>query len=145
VLNKNEPDLNSLMKVQDIIDVLYKINRIKDNSYDQNFNRQLNNMPPVDKAQDIIKYISKNSDLMTRQNADILIDILRNVNEVNHNINSNIRSSKNNRNGRNTENIRNSKNSENYKNVSNSKKYSIKSDDNFLDKIKNFLKLLNDE
>lgn len=139
MLNKKEPDLNSLFKVQDIIDILYRINRIKDNSYDQNFKGQLDNMPPFDRAQNIIKYISKNSDDMTKKNADIFINILKNINEVNYN-GKNFRGQQNFRNQKNNRN----KNYRMYRTNSNSRNYPI-SDNTFIEKLKNFLKLLNDE
>ncbi len=130
MLNKKEPDLNSLLKMQDIIDILYIINRIKDNSYDQNFKGQLDNMPPLDRAQNIIKYISKNSDDMTRKNVDILMNILQNINEVNHNRN----------------NFRNNNiNYRGYKTKSNLGNYPISDKNNYIEKLKKFLKLLNDE
>lgn len=132
MLHKKEPDLNSLFKIQDIIDILYRVNRIKDNSYDQNFRGQLDNMPPFDRAQNIIKYISKNGDDVTKKNADIFINILKNINEVNNG--NNFRNQKNNRN----------KNYRMYRTNSNSRNYPI-SDNTLIEKLKNFLKLLNDE
>ncbi|MBP1926551.1 hypothetical protein J2Z76_002420 [Sedimentibacter acidaminivorans] len=132
MLHKKETDLNSLLKMQDVIDILYRINRIKDNSYDQNLKGQLDNMPPLDRAQNIIKYISKNSDDMTKKNADIFINILKNINEVNHN-------------GSNFRNRNNNKNHKIYRTNSNPRNYPIIDNNSFVEKIKNILKLLNDE
>lgn len=131
-MTRKEPDLNSLLIMQDLMDILYKINRIKDNSYDQNFTKQLDNMPPIDKAQNMIRYFSKNGDSMTRKNADIFINILKNINEVN--INKNNVSNKNN-NG----------SYQKYNNNSNLGKNSIFEDSNLFNKLKYFLKSLNDE
>lgn len=125
---KKGPDINSLLKMQDIMDILYKVNRIKDNSYDENYSKHLDNMPPIDKAQNIIKYISQNTDNMTKENAEIFIKILKNIDEVKYNVNN-----------MNQKRYGKSKTGSNLSN-----KQTYKTGDTF-DKIKNFLKSLNDE
>jgi len=125
---KNGIDINSLLKMQDMMDILYKLNRIKDNSYDENYSKHLDNMPPIDKAQNIIKYISQNTDNTTKENAERFIKILKNIDEVKYNVNN--------------------MNQKKYgktnigSNLSNKQIYN--NGDTF-DKIKKILKLLNDE
>lgn len=128
MLYKKKPDVNSLLKMQDMMDILYKLNRIKDNSYDENYSKHFNNMPPIDKVQNIIKYISQNTDKTTKDSAELFINILNNIDEVKWNMNnmnqkkygkSNIGS-----------------------NLSNKQTYS---NNDYLNKIKLFLKSLNDE
>jgi len=130
--------------MQDIIDILYKINRIKENSYDQNFTRQLDNMPPIDKAQNLIRYISNNTDSVNRKNADILINILKNINEVNNNNNGNHNKNKKININRN-KNFQNIQKNKKYDNSSNIDSNSIYDNDSLLSKLKFFLKSLNDE
>jgi hypothetical protein len=136
VLNGKEADLNSLLIMQDLIDILYKVNRIKDNSYDPNFTRQFDNMQPIDKVQNIIKYISKNTDRRTRKNADILINILGNINEVNRSESSNRK--------KNSDRNKN-KNNQKYSTSLNVGRNSIYDSNSLLNKLKYFLKSLNDE
>ena len=125
---KKGPDINSLLKMQDIMDILYKLNRIKDNSYDENYSKYLDNMPPIDKAQNIIKYISQNTDNTTKDNAEMFIKILKNIDEVKYNVNN--------------------MNQKRYgkpnigSNLNNKQTYN---NSDIFDKIKNFLKSLNDE
>jgi len=125
---KKGPDINSLLKMQDIMDILYKLNRIKDNSYDENYSKHLDNMPPIDKAQNIIKYISQNTDNTTKENAEMFIKILKNIDEVKYNVNN-----------------MNQKRYGKSKIGSNSSNKQIYNNGDTFDKIKNFLKSLNDE
>lgn len=136
-MTRKEPDLNSLLIIQDLMEIFYKINRIKDNSYDQSFKRQFDNMPPIDKAQNMLRYISKNTDSMTRKNADIFINILKNIDEINNNENYN----KNNRNNRNNRN----NNYYKYRSSSNLDNRTKYANNSMLNKLKYFLKSLNDE
>lgn len=120
-MGKKRPDQISMMKMQDMIDIFYKLNRIKDNSYDHNYSNSLNDIPPIDKAENLIRFITKKNDNMTNQNAEILFNILKNVELINSNQN------------RHNKRITNS--------MENSKLY----DNDFISKIKFFLKSLNDE
>jgi len=125
---KKGPDINSLLKMQDIMDILYKLNRIKDNSYDENYSKYLDNMPPIDKAQNIIKYISQNTDNTTKDNAEMFIKILKNIDEVKYNVNN-----------------MNHKRYEKPNIGSNLNNKQTYNNSDIFDKIKNFLKSLNDE
>lgn len=87
MLDKKKPDMISLLKLQDIMDILYKMNRIKDNSYDKKISKNLDNMPPIDKAQNILKYIFQNTDNMTKENAEMFINMLKNMDKYNNNEN----------------------------------------------------------
>lgn len=84
-MRRKGADVVSLLKLQDMIDVLNALNRIKDNSYDQEIYDNLNDMNFRDKAESIMRHISKNTDGNTRQNAEIFIDILRNIDMLNNN------------------------------------------------------------
>lgn len=125
-MSKKKPDINSLVKMQDMMDILYKLNRIKDNSYDQKISKHLDNMPPINKAQDILKYISRDTDNMSKENAELFINILKNIDEVKNNLN----------------NI-NQKKHEKYNISSNNNP--IYNENDLFGKIKNFLKSLNDK
>lgn len=75
-----------LLKLGDMLDVLYKINRIKYNNYDKRIAQELMRMPPIDQAENFIKYLSDTSNNQKiNQNAEILIEILRNIERLNHN------------------------------------------------------------
>lgn len=124
-MRKRGPDINSLLMMQDIMDILLKLNRIKDNSYDRSFSKYLDNMPPIDKVQNIIKYISQNTDNTTKENAEIFINILKNIDEVNNNMNQ--------------------KKYGNHNISSNLSNNSTYNKNDLFNKIKYFLKSLNDE
>jgi len=125
-LRKRGSEINSLLVMQDMMDILYKLNRIKDNSYDENFSKHLDNIPPIDKAQNIIKFISQNADNTTKESAELFINILKNIDEVKWNVN----------------NINQKKYGKSNIGLSNKSKYN---NNDFLNKIKYFLKSLNDE
>ena len=127
-MKKKGPDINSLSKMQDIMDILYKLNRIKDNSYDVNYLKHINEMPPIDKAQNILKYISQNTDNATKDNAEMFINILKNIDEVKLNVN----------------NMNQNKHGNNNISSNLNKKLTYDNNDLF-NKIKFFLKSLNDE
>lgn len=118
-MNKKGPDPVTLLKLRDMLDVIYRINRIKDNNYDQSIANNLNKMPPIYQAENLIRYLSNNSNnKKMNQNAEIFIEILKNIELLN----------------------------QNSKGSSNSPYFNKNMDDaNFLDKIKYFLKSLNDE
>lgn len=118
-MNNKRPDPNSLLIVEDLMDILYKIKRIKGNSYDNNFTDKLNNLPPIDRAESLIRYMSKNNNNNSSHNAEIFINILRNLEMLNQNQNHRQR--------------------DNYGRMQNSMHNDI------ISKIKFFLKSLNDE
>ena len=120
-MNRKEPDPNSLLILQDMIDIFYKISRIKDNSYDQNASKNINSIIPIDKAENLIRYMSQNTDNTTKQNADIFVNILKNIDSMNQN---QYRKQRNN---------------------SNSSKNLNYDNHDVINKIKFFLKSLNDE
>jgi len=120
-VNRKEPDPNSLLILQDMIDIFYKISRIKDNSYDQNASKNINSIIPIDKAENLIRYMSQNTDNTTKQNADIFVNILKNIDSMNQN---QYRKQRNN---------------------SNSSKNLNYDNHDVINKIKFFLKSLNDE
>lgn len=81
-MNKKSQDQLSMMKMQDMIDIFYKLNRIRDNSYYHGNMKNMNDVPPVERAENLIRLISENNS-QTRQNAEIFIDILRNMEMLN--------------------------------------------------------------
>lgn len=108
-----------LLKLRDMLDVIYRINRIKDNNYDKSIADNLNKMPPIYQAENLIRYLSDNgNNKKTNQNAEIFMEILKNIELLN----------------------------QNNKGSSNSSYFNKNMNDiNLLDKIKIFLKSLNDE
>lgn len=119
-MKNKRPDPNSLLIVQDLMDILYKIKRIKGNSYDNIFSDKLNNLPPLDRAESLIRYMSKNNN--SSQNAEIFINILRNLEMLNQNQSHSQRG-----------------------NYSSKMQNSMHNDNDIISKIKFFLKSLNDE
>ena len=116
---KKGPDPIMLLKLRDMLDVIYRINRIKDNNYDKSIADNLNKMPPIYQAENLIRYLSDNgNNKKTNQNAEIFMEILKNIELLN----------------------------QNNKGSSNSSYFNKNMNDiNLLDKIKIFLKSLNDE
>lgn len=84
-MRRKGPDVVSLLKLQDMLDVLNTLNRIKDNSYDREASNNLNDMNFMDKTESLMRHISDNADGNTRQNAEALINILRNLDMLNNN------------------------------------------------------------
>lgn len=83
-MHKKRRDQISMMKMQDMIDVFYILSHMRDNSYNQNYSRSMNNKQPINKAENLIRIISENKN-MNSKNVGILIDILRNIEMLNNN------------------------------------------------------------
>lgn len=112
-------DPNALMKMQDMMDIMYKLSRIQNNGYNSNYARRLNSMTPADKAGSMIRGMASNFDRDTRRSAENFIGILQNIEEMRFNMG--------------TPQARNASTSE----------YNTGEGFTGLDKIKNFLKSLN--
>lgn len=81
-MNKKSQDQMSMMKMQDMVDIFYKLNRIRDNYYYSGSMKGINDVTPVERAENLIRLVSENNS-QARQNAEIFIDILKNMEMLN--------------------------------------------------------------
>ncbi|MBS4534300.1 hypothetical protein GOQ29_01565 [Clostridium sp. D2Q-14] len=74
-----------LSKIQDIFDVLSKINRIKSDEYDEVIQSQ-SNLPSIDKKEKILAELGKYSDSKNKELIDKVVDTKRNIFKTKDNI-----------------------------------------------------------
>lgn len=125
--NNNGLGPNSILKLQDMLDILYTINRIMESSNNVNNEGGTNRPSSSNKSQNIIKNFHHNTNGMTNPNIDMFINLLREMDSLNRR-NNYIDHNK----------YRRNRNSSNYNNGGD-ESFSI------VDKIKLFLNSLNDE
>lgn len=86
IVYKKGPDTITLLKLKDMFDVIYIINRIKSSNYDKGIVNDINKVTPINQAENIIRYLSDSSNnKKMNQNAEIFIDLLRNIELLNQN------------------------------------------------------------
>jgi len=72
-----------LLKMQDLMEILYILNRIKYDSYDDDDVNEIKNMSEIDRTENMIRILCKNSDKTTKGNADHVINLMRDMDSVN--------------------------------------------------------------
>lgn len=124
----NPNDKNIILKFQDLIDISYKLNRISSNEYDKRYAEYINDLPFLEKAQSVIKSVANNVNSIPKQNVDNIIQMLQNIDEAKKNL----------------ERVT-AKGKVDDKDIAQSYKPLISKDGGKIEKLKNVLKILNDE
>lgn len=76
----------SLIKIQDALEILSMINRMRYNSYDDDIINKINNMSSLDRVSSLLKYLSKNGDKRSRENAKYMINLLHNIDSIKNDV-----------------------------------------------------------
>lgn len=124
-------DPNFIIKIQDMMDIMYSLNRIRSNNYDDDLIDEIKKMNSIDKTESLLKILSKNGNKITRVNSNYLIRLMRDVDSVKRDVNYMKNANK--------------KNSENKNYISKLNCDESEENGNFLSKIMFFLNSLNDE
>lgn len=82
----NIGDRNTITKLQDMLDIIYKMNRVRGNSYDGNDYRQLANVSFLENTQEIIRKIAPHLNKTDRINSDNVINLIKGIEMAKYNI-----------------------------------------------------------
>lgn len=72
-------DKSTMLKLQDMLDIVFKLNRIKDNNYKLVDLQYLDNLPLLEKAQGVLKEVSKHLQGEEKYNTEKIMDLMNGV------------------------------------------------------------------
>lgn len=85
---RGKTDPKSFLIMEDILEILYILNRMRNNSYDYDYVKNVNKMSEMDRLEDFIKLLFSNKDKKTKESAKKLMSLIQDIDSVKYGINN---------------------------------------------------------